>query len=340
MPKLSIGYQHSDEIGFSSYVTRYRDRIEEVYFAWVDQPSGRSMVGGYDGYFDYSIQSAMVEELRRIKGENVKLHLLFNGNCYGDEALSKSLAGRVYSIIDYLSDMGIAPDGITTTSPAIAFMIKERYEGIDLRASVNMRIGSIKGIKYQEHLFDSFCLAKECNRDLDRLREIKAYAEERGKRISILANSGCFRDCSGQIFHDNLVAHEAGISCRKNIDFMPYTCWSYLRDRENHHCVLENTWIRPEDIHNYEGLCDIIKLATRMHALPGMVIDAYAREQYSGNLLDIFEPGHGPALAPVVVDNDRFPTDWFERTTACDKCCERCGYCRSVAERVFVNAEM
>ena len=340
MPRLSVGYQHNPEVPFSTYVRRYRDRIEEVYFAWVDQPSGRSVVGGSDGYFDYAAQSEMIGELQRIKGENVKLNLLFNGNCYGEEALSRTLAARIYSIIDYLCDMGVAPDGVTTTSPAIAFMIRERYDEIKLRASVNMRIGSVKGMQYVAHLFDGYCLAKECNRNLQLLRELKAYAEECGKHITLLANSGCFRDCSGQIFHDNLVAHEAGVAARKNIDFLPYTCWNYLKDPKNHHCVLQNTWIRPEDLHHYEGLCDTVKLATRMHSLPGMVIDAYARERYSGNLLDLFEPGHGPALSPTVVDNDRFPADWFERTTSCDKACERCDYCRSMAERVFVRADM
>ena len=340
MPKLSVGYQHSDETPFSDYVKRYRDAVGEVYFAWVDQISGRSKVGGSGGYFDYRIQSEMVDELRAIKGENVKLNLLFNANCYGDEALSKTLAEKIYSVIDYLSDMGADPDGVTTTSPAIAFMIKERYVDIPVRASVNMRIASVKGMEYLSGLFDGFCLAKECNRNLPLLRELKAYAEGAGKEITLLANSGCFRDCSGQIFHDNLVAHESGVASRHNVDFLPYTCWSYLKNPENHHAVLENTWIRPEDIGNYDGLCDTVKLATRMHALPGMVIDAYARRSYHGNLLDLFEPGHGPALAPKIVDNDRFPEDWFERTAYCDKRCDSCGYCRSVAERVFVNAEM
>ena len=340
MPRLSVGYQYNEDTPFPELVRRYRDRIEEVYFAWPDQPSGRSAVGNYDGYIDYHLQGDMMEELREIKAENVKLNLLFNANCYGDEAISKALSGKVYSIIDYLSDVGMRPDGITTTSPAIAFMVKERYENIDVKASVNMRISTVKGMKYVSHLFDSFCLAKECNRELARLRELKAFAEGCGKRITLLANSGCMRDCSGQIFHDNMVAHESGISRRRNIDFMPYACWSYLKDPANHHTVLENTWIRPEDIGRYEGICDTVKLATRMHALPGMVIDAYARQSYRGNLLDLFEPGHGPAIAPYIVDNDRFPAGWFDKTAGCDKRCDSCGYCKELWPTLTVKADM
>jgi collagenase-like PrtC family protease len=118
-------------------------------------------------------------------------------------------------VIDYLTDAGIGPDVITTTSPAIAHMVKEEYPHIHLKASVNMRISTVKGMQYIAHLFDSYCVAKECNRNLPQLKELKNWAENNGKKITILANSGCMRDCSGQVFHDNMVAHEAEIAKQK-----------------------------------------------------------------------------------------------------------------------------
>lgn len=146
----------------------------------------------------------------------------------------------------------------------------------------------------------------------------------------MLANSGCMRDCSGQIFHDNMVAHEAEIAKQQNIRFLPYMCWQYLEDPKNRAAVLQNTWIRPEDLHRYEGLVDQVKLATRAHQLPGMVIDAYARGKYSGNLLDLFEPGFGTAFAPYVIDSSKLPADFWEQTAFCDKNCHHCGYCEKV----------
>jgi collagenase-like PrtC family protease len=270
----------------------------------------------------------------------IRLNLLFNANCYGKDAISKSLERKVMSILEYLKYEQISPCVVTTASPAIAFILKENYPDIDVKASVNMRIGSIEGIEYVSELFDSFCLSKECNRDISRLKEIYSYARSHGKKITLLANSGCLRNCSGQIFHDNMVAHESEIVNQKNIDFLPYVCYRLLRDTKKHSTVLKNTWIRPEDLYHYEGLCDSMKLATRMHALPAMVIDAYSRQRYSGNLLDLFEPGHGPLLAPYVVDNDRFPSDWFDKTSECNKNCEQCSYCNEVWEKVSVNTEM
>ncbi len=340
MIKLSVGYQYSDKYNFTDVIKKYADAIGDVYFAWVDSSSGRSMTGGYNGYFDYGLQSILLNDLRYIRSLGIKLNLLFNANCYGEDAMSEVLEGKICSVIDFLSENRLMPEIVTTTSPAVAYIIKKRYDNIEIKASVNMKIATVKGMQYVEHLFDGFCVAKECNRDIRLLREMSQWAREHGKRLTILANSGCMRDCSGQIFHDNMVAHEAEISNKRNIDFMPYMCWNYLKNPKNHVSVLQNTWIRPEDIENYEGLVDTVKIATRSHNLPMMVIAAYARRRYSGNLLDLFEPGHGPALAPYAIDNDKFPQDWFWRTSTCDKNCEKCDYCKSVFEDVHVNTEM
>ena len=113
-------------------------------------------------------------------------------------------------------------------------------------------------------------------------------------------------------------------------------CWNYLKDKANYPAILQNTWIRPEDIHRYEGLADTVKLATRAHRLPGMVIGSYARGRYYGNLLDLFEPGFGPAFAPYAVDSSKLPADFWSVTTGCDKNCECCDYCRKVMEQALV----
>ncbi len=330
MLKLSVGYQYNEERPFSDVISNYASGIESVYFPWLNFASGRSMLAGLDGYYDYGMQNTMIAELRRIKDMGIQLNLLFNANCYGEDAMSEMLRGRVYSVIDYLWEQDLLPSAITTTSPAIAHMIKEQYEDIQLTASVNMKIGSVKGMQYVAHLFDNYCVAKECNRDLSRLAELKAWAAENGKKITILANSGCMRDCSGQIFHDNMVAHEAEISKQKNIKFLPYMCYTYLKDPKNFVSVLQNTWIRPEDIDRYEGLADTVKLATRSHQLPGMVIGAYIRRKYAGNLLDLFEPSYSPAFAPYVIDSSKIPGDFWQHVTQCDKNCHKCGYCAKV----------
>ena len=329
-----------DEEPFSRIVEAYREHISEVFFAWQDIATGRSAIATRHGYTDWSAQGRMEQELRTIKKMGVKLDLLFNGNCYGEYALSEKLANTVISVIEHLGQVGCGVDIITTASPAIAHTVKKYFPAVEVRASVNMRIGSVKGMEYLSDLFDSFHVQREYNRDLGQLKMLREWADAHGKRLIMLANSGCFANCSGQIFHDNLVAHEAEICEVKNLeDFLPYVCWRALKNKDNWHMLLENTWVRPEDIHYYEGLIDTVKLATRMHSLPGMVIDAYARSRFVGNTLDLFEPGFGRALAPYIISNQNFPEDWFTKTAFCDKICHRCGYCKSVLTKVLINTE-
>ena len=65
-----------------------------------------------------------------------------------------------------------------------------------------------------------------------------------------------------------------------------------------------------------------------------MVISAYERGSFDGNLLDLFEPGFSPAFFPQFLDNTAFPADWFERTSHCARECTQCGYCEQAFKRI------
>lgn len=340
---LSVGYTVPAEgqLPFISLIQRYRDAIGEVYFAFPGIASGRSPFGQESCYTDFDALNILHEDLIDLRQMGVGRNLLFNASCGGADAMSLQHEREVISVLDWLYEKGVPPTAITTTSPVTAQIVKKYDPQIDVRASVNMRIDSIKGVQYVEHLFDSFCIGRDINRDLDTLRSVADYLHKQGKTCSILVNSGCLRKCSWQAFHDNAVAHEVEIRTRANLPWArPAGCQAFFSNPAHFTDFLQNTWIRPEDVHHYDGIVDMIKVATRMHLLPAVVIDAYARRRYHGNLADLFEPGHGPLFAPYVVDNDRFPEDWFEKTTACHKDCTRCSYCSAVKDQVFINSEL
>lgn len=340
---LSVGYTvpADGQIPFVDLVSRYRDAIGEVYFAFPGISSGRSPFGQESPYQDYDALNILTEDLYALTQMGVDRNLLFNSACGGADCMSQQHEREVLSILDFLCERGIGPTSITTTSPITAQIIKRNAPEIRVRASVNMRIESIKGVQYVEHLFDSFCICRDINRDLEALGRLTEYIHEKGKTCSILVNSGCLRRCSMQSFHDNAVAHELEIRSKANLSWArPAGCREFFSTPLHHVDFLQNTWIRPEDLHHYEGMVDLFKIATRMHFLPAVVIDAYAKRRYHGNLADLFEPGHGPLFAPFVVDNDRFPEDWFEKTSTCNKDCTRCSYCKTVKDQVFVNSEM
>jgi collagenase-like PrtC family protease len=338
--KLAVGYQLSEagEESFVDLLTPWREHLAEVYFAWPGHASGRSPIGTVGGALDPEAFQRFERDLARLRGMGLRLDLLFNANCYGGDAMSVALEREVVSVLTRLSETVGGAEVVTTTSPAIAWIVKRRFPSIETRASVNLRIGTVEGMRYLAHVFDSYHVQRDFNRDLDRLRELRTWADANGKRLFLLANSGCLRNCSGQTFHDNLVAHETEVSGNENLSgFMPYACWNYLRDRANWPALLQSTWIRPEDLHHYGDLFPVVKLATRLHERPQAVVRAYAQRRWSGNLLDLLEPGHSPALAPYVIDNTRFPPDWFERTSRCDRQCQRCDYCVEVLAQTLVR---
>lgn len=338
--KFAVGYQLAEEgeERFVDIVHDFREHLAEVYFPWSDMPSGRAALTNRRGYVDWTGQKRAEEDLLSLKEMGVALDLLFNSNCYGADAVSEYLRNQVVSVLEHLDDLVGGVETVTTTSLTVARTVKDFFPETEVRASVNMRIGTIRGMQYVAGLFDGFCVQREFNRDPAHLRRLKDWADENGKHIYMLANSGCLNHCSGQTFHDNLVAHEKEIDERRNIpNWTPHVCWNFLKDRTNWPVLLQNSWVRPEDLHHYQDLFPFVKLATRMHSRPRLVIQAFCEGRYRGNLLDLFEPGHGPALHPYIIDNERFPRDWFGRTTECDKQCERCTYCAGVLERTLVK---
>jgi len=340
--KYAVGYQLQDETeeSFVDIVQDYREHVGEVYFPWADLPSGRAPLNAQRGYVDWTGLRRLEDDLRAFREMGLQLDLLFNANCYGGRAVSEYLENQVGSVLEHLNDIVGGADVVTTTSLAVARTVKRYFPKIDVSASVNMRIGTIHGMDYVKGLFDSYYIQRDRQRDVAYVRTLKTWADANDKTLCMLANSGCLRYCPGQTFHDNLVAHEQDVDETANIkEWTPHVCWNLYKEQENWPAILRASWVRPEDIQHYEGLVPIAKLATRMHANPRLVLHAYAEQRYRGNLLDLFEPGFGPIFAPHVVDNTRFPSDWFEQTSTCGATCYDCDYCRKVLEDVLVRFE-
>jgi len=336
--KFAVGYQLAEthEASFVEVVGEFRESIDEVYFPWVAMPSGRPPIG----LGDPSAAGRLEADLCALREMGIRLDLLLNANCYGPDAASRKLQRTVTDLLDRLAEKVGGVETVTTASPAVAHVVKTHAPNVEVRASVNMRIGTPAGMQYVADLFDAYTVRRECNRDLARLGRLKRWADDHGKRLVLLANSGCLADCPGQTFHDNLVAHQADRAETDDLPgFTPHVCWRVLRDRANWPAVLQATWVRPEDLHHYDGLFDVVKLATRLHDRPWIVLRAYAQRQWRGNLLDLLEPTFSGAFAPHVVDNARFPADWFGRTSTCGRQCESCDYCRRVLRKVLVRID-
>ena len=335
--RLAVGYQlpDEDEPPFADLIADYREHIAELYFPWLNMPSGRSPISVREGFTDWEAQAKLEEDLRACRKLGIRLDLLLNANCYGALSLSQELENYTLSVIEHLGEVA-GLDLVTTTSLMLARAVKQAFPDLEVRASVNMRLGTVRALEPVAEYFDSFYVQREYNRRFDRIAELKTWADTEGKGLHLLVNSGCLNFCPGQTFHDNLVAHEAEISRMRNVEgWNPHVCWNFYQQREHWVRFLQNSWIRPEDLDRYEGLIGVAKLATRQHANPRRVVHAYATRRFAGNLPDLLEPGHAPLFAPYVLDASRLPADWFEQTTSCLQRCQDCTYCATVLEQIL-----
>ena len=335
--KYIVGYPIKENKTFLNALLRNKDSISEVYFSWGDIPNGRSAMSADGEATPFELQQRQANDLKLLSSGGIRLNMLFNANCYGKDSQSRAFFYKVGNLIDYIQrEFGLS--SVTTSSVLIAKFIKENFEGIDVRASVNMEIGSIEGISYVSELFDSFYVRRELNRNLPELMRLRKWCDDNGKQMYLLANSGCLNNCSAHVFHDNLVAHEAEISAMDNGYQFKGVCWDFLSNESNREKWLQRTnFIRPEDIGLYEELVPAVKLATRVNSAPVRVLDAYIKNQYRGSVMELLEPNHSGVFYPDLVENSMIDKDFAVHVLNCDKKCEICGHCADVMKRSTVR---
>ena len=332
--KLAVGYQEPENGEFfHDIVADYRDAVGEVYFSWCGTPSGRPGLP----VTDWEQQERQEHELGCLRRAGFKLDLLFNANCYGAEAVSEHLARECCGILYYLESRELLPEIVTTASPFLAEVVRREFPGIELRASVNMRIDGTLPLEFLGGLFDSFYLRRDLQRDLETVARFRAWCDRNGKKMGNLSNSGCLRNCPAQTFHDNLVAHQNELCRRVNLPGAETTfCMRHYADPEHFSDFLRESWIRPEDLDRYDGLVDFVKLATRQHDAPRRVIAAYAERRFTGDLASLMEPNFSTVFARKgYVENSRFGS-FDELPGDCATNCSHCGKCEELWRRVFL----
>ncbi|MBR5527630.1 MAG: hypothetical protein IKV97_01410 [Clostridia bacterium] len=298
--KFSVGLPKNDP-AFTDLIAQNAKSIYEVYFSWGDFPNGRSSQTNDAELLPWELIDIQKQNLRTLCDAGIPLNILFNANCYGKESLSKSFFNSVGDTVDYIKT-NYRLDSVTTTSPLIAKFIKANFEGVATRASVNMEIGSVEGMEYLAQYFDGYYVKRELNRNLSAVKPLYEWSSVHGKKLFMLANSGCLNFCSAHNFHDNLVAHERDIAAMDNAYSFNGICREFLKNEENYKKLINYTnFVRPEDIEKYTEYFEAAKLATRVHKNPRLVLSSYINAKYSGDILKLLEPEH--SIYPYVIEN-------------------------------------
>lgn len=298
--QFMIGLNYNNDALIHSII-KNRKHICEVYFAFGDFANGRSNQLMDGELTSWEMQRKQLEVLSELHNNGLGFNMLFNANCYGKDSQSRQFFHRVGEAIDFVrNEFNLC--SITTTSPLIAKFVKNNFNGIEVRASVNMEIGTIEGMEYLKDYFDSYYVRRELNRDFAALEKLYKWSEHHGKKLYGLANSGCLNYCSAHVFHDNLVAHEGEIVGMDNAYDFRGICSEFLSDTNNYEKLITHTnFIRPENVDKYQTIFAALKLATRVHRNPSSVLETYVRGRFSGNILDLLEPSHN--IYPYALQN-------------------------------------
>lgn len=332
MERKNLAVGHFFNGDFTRVCAAHLPRIREVFFAWPGVLSCRPAPA-----FTPEVRARLLSDLTWARAHGLELDTLFNCNCYGDLAISPDLADFVERILREMDAEGLFPETVTTTSPFIATVLRQRFPKVKIRLSVNQRVHGSVGFEPILPLFDSFYASRERHRETAWLSGMSGWAHAHGKTIGIQANSGCLRQCPYQQFHDNLHGHDriAQSKVGEQFGFSPMLCLQhYAKGHEED--FLRATWIRPEDLPLYEPHVDVIKLATRRHAFPEKIVAAYATRAYDGNLADLMDAR--PTL-PGTFNNKAFDAaaplwaDVRECPTAND--CTHCGKCARLLKAVY-----
>ncbi len=332
MRDLAVGYFQAEP--FVESCVPFEGHIKEVYFSWPGVLSCRPVTDYAGGE-----RERFLSDLRWCREKGIALDVLFNCNCYGEEAIGVAMERRVMGVLEEMGREGLYPEIVTTTSPFVAWALRRGNAGVEIRASVNLRLHGTLGFEHGADLFDSFYVNRERQRDFSYLAECQNWAFRHGKKLGMQVNSGCLRDCPYQQFHDNLHGHSRGRQMMegRTMGFELFFCQeSYRNGRWEE--FLRSTWIRPEDLSYYRRYVSVLKLATRTVRNPAQIVKAYATGHFAGNLLELMDPDASAAFGEWMIDNRRFPADWAMSGigAACAQNCRHCGRCTEVLQQVLV----
>jgi len=333
--KFAVGYFFPKPGGaFSEVVAPFLDYIAEVYYPWPGLLSARRLQGSAE-----TLRTPLTASLRWCRLNRIPLDMLLNATCYGDDSATMKQYADIIGELRNMEELELLPDIVTTTSPFIAAAIRREYPRIELRASVNMRLGSTAALEYLGDMFDSFYICRDLQRDIDTVKLFAGWAASHHKKMCMLANSGCLRNCPWQVFHETLLSHDFAAAVREcDALGMPSVLCAEIYRRRMYEEILRATWIRPEDLRRYAPYVSIIKLSTRNARLDQRkILSAYTSGSYEGDLLEIIDPSFPPQLRGFMIDNSAFPPQWSEGAVAgrCASDCAHCGKCGDVLKKVL-----
>ena len=331
-----VGYQHGNP-ALKSVLRQYAGQVTDVYFTLPGDPTYYGAWGMKGGMEWKELYASFLRDLDEIRGMGISAIVCVDASCYGanfaSEQLMKHLAEMLRSISEH-----IRIRAVTTSSFPVAECLRHMNSSLKIRASEGMHLMSVRQLDFTKHLFNGYYIGNEGVRDLDEIERMRKWCDDNGKSLHIVPNNSCLYRCPYYIYHGNVQSHLQDVVLAQNDLDKPVDrtapCEQLLAKPENKAKILQGMWLRPEDMRHVSYYFDSMRLGTRTNRNLPDIVKAYCEGRWDGNLCDILESMHDHSAMFPTLRNDRFPKDWFKKTSRCGHRCESCHYCEDVLKQV------
>lgn len=235
--------------------------------------------------------------VNRCNRMGIKFNYLMNPMCIANKDVISDSHHMLLDFIGEIHEMGIP--AITVNSPYLCEIIKQQYPDMWITIGLYAMVTGIQQIDYWIRLgADEITLPHAMNRDFEMLEHVLSAFRNTNVNFRLIANNACLHDCPFAVNHANGVSHSSAADGKGNNKYIDYNILNCYRRKvlKPVHLICSD-WIRPEDVHYYDELCEktgnrnlIIKLVERSKGTEFLsnVLQAFLDEKYEGNLRELF----------------------------------------------------
>jgi collagenase-like PrtC family protease len=311
------------------------------------------------------------QHVKKVRKSGIKFNYLLNGSCLSNKEQDTNWQNKLKEFLNYLKTVGV--NALTVTNPYMLQFVKKYFSNdFTVRVSTFACIDSYEKAKYWEEMgADYICVDfVKINRDFKTLKYMVDNLKH--AKLEILVTNSCLKNCPMIHTHTNALSHASMINNKKNNyqDWSLFYC--QRKELENLEEYIKSPWIRPEDIKYYEEIgIEHFKITERDFPTSELIkrVKAYTERTYDGNLLDLIQ-GHGVLVTDniefkknkvttrdeiykeikrvrglgtvrecerhVYIDNKKLGNFMnFFTENKCTNQCDKCNYCKKIAEKVI-----
>ena len=266
-------------------------------------------------------------EYSEMKG--IGFNYTINGPCMGNKEFTKEGIREFKNFLGKLYRARVR--SLTVALPSLIEIVKSARYDFEIKASTLCSINNAnKAAAYKMAGVSRIVPEESINREFANLKRIvNAF----GDKVEIIINTLCYKDCTYRTFHYNQMAHDSVEKENQTISsFYNHMCM--LKRCERLSNVLKLSWVRPEDLKYYTSIgVNYFKIQGRHTVFKGdpvRTVEAYMKESYDGNLIELLELFNPPSSFSIYVDNkklDGYIKTFYENENFCKRDCNNCGFC-------------